>query len=138
LESGGARAWVFEQIEGSGKPAVESVQQTYRRLFRHFIDMRAFSHDVEDEKIIQELFCANVCFVVETKTRFFKLYGWDAGVSEAGGSGMNHANPDEVGAWVLNLSSREDDLETQLPYTLDAGDYASTKALVEGLLIPTA
>lgn len=120
-------------FEGEGiEPNEALAGDPYQNLFTHQVRFRIFKDDPTTKEQVLNLTRSEVVAIIETKNGRFEIYGVDSGL-RATEYANNRNDPAEVG-YNLLLSTRENDREGKLPLTLFDTDYASTKAIVDGLL----
>lgn len=101
-------------------------------FIQHNVIMKVYATDPCEREFFNQLSNSTVVAIVETRNEEFLIYGLKNGltVSEGTQDYGNVAGTD-IGA-IVTLTGEE----VEVPVVLDAGDYASTLALIKGLVCP--
>lgn len=115
------------------EPNVSLAGDPYQDLFLHQLRMRIHKDDPATKEQVLNLIKGRVVAFVETNNDRFEVYGKDSGlrVSEYAD---NRTDPGEVGFNIL-LATKNNDRESLPPVTLFDTDFATTKTIVDDLLI---
>lgn len=139
VTSPAAAAYKFEGLKASNRPLTELVKGPYQSFWNHQIEFRIFTNTPEAKEQIEALKNGRVVAILENNFRgstgncAFELYGEKIGL-ELSVATQDKNDADSQGAWVLTLSSPDDNKEPNVQATIFDTDYATTKALVESLL----
>jgi len=114
------------------------VQGTYDNRFRHQLGFLVFENGGAIKEEIYQMTKGDIVGIVENKHRgsageaAFEVYGIAVGMrASAATRDVNDA--ETGGAHAVTLQSEDDSLEPRLPASLFSTDYATTKAIFDGL-----
>ena len=134
----GIVAYTYQGKNNSVVPKYELVKQTYAEVYNHEINFKVFDVSPSAKEQLELLAKGQMVAIVQNKYKgtdgnaAFEVYGADAGlvctqnISEV-------ASTDTGGAFDLILKSDETAMEPHMPKSVFITDYATTKAIVEGL-----
>jgi hypothetical protein len=135
----GVVGYVFEGQNNSNAPKASMVVGKTFNNFNHDVAFLALSKDAATKKTLENLSKGRVVAIVQNNYKgtsgesAFEVYGGDAGLlCTAMESDVN--NNDTGGAYAITLASKAPSLEPHLPATIYITDFATTKAIVDGLV----
>ncbi len=130
----------YEGQKLSHHPSYEMVKKPFTNVFKHQVEFLVFNFTQTMKANLQKMSKGKIVAVVENNYQgtagetAFEVYGYNTGlfVEEM----KRDANDtDNQGAFVIKLSSDEAALESVLPQALFLTDYATSKAIVDSLLV---
>ncbi len=136
--SSGKVAYTYAGVNNSNKPKYELVKGEYSTFYNHEINFKVFDASPTTKEQLELLAKGQMVAIVKNKYKgtdgnsAFEVYGADAGLICTQNI-REIAGGDAGGAFDLILKSDETSLEPHMPKTVFITDYATTKAIVEGL-----
>lgn len=134
----GTVAYVYQGKNNSIVPKAELIKQTYAEVYNHEINFKAFKVDAVAKEQYELLARGSMVAIVMYKFKgtggnaAYEAFGTDAGLVVT--QNIREAqNQDTQGAYDIILKSDELALEPHLPKTIFDTDFATTKAIVDGL-----
>ena len=134
----GKVAYTYQGKNNSIVPKYELVKQTYAEVYNHEINLKVFDVSPTAKEQLELLAKGQMVAIVHNKYKgtsgnaAFEVYGADAGLVCT--QNIREVSPtDTGGAFYLILKSDETAMEPHMPKTVFITDYATTKAIVEGL-----
>lgn len=140
--SSGNQAYLFEGIRQSTTAQTELVQQTLSTGYNHSVAFSVFDVSSTQKANLEKMALSKIVIVVENRNALgnadsvFEVYGLGVGLEITTLTRIN--NDVETGA-AYTIEARTSDnegKEVTLPLSWWLTDYATTKALVTGLLTP--
>lgn len=135
----GVVAYTMDGKNNSIAPKYELVKQPYAEVYNHELNYKVFGVNASAKEQLEKKAKGRFVAIVHNKYKgasgdsAFEVYGADAGlVVTQMIRDVNSA--DTQGAFDIILKTSELSPEPHLPKTLFITDYATTKAVVEGLL----
>lgn len=101
------------------------------KFYTHDVQLKLFSSNCAEDKILEELFVADVIIILEDNNQEFKLYGQKNGLDQTGGT----QNSGQVAASDISDTLIFTGEESELPKRVFDTDYAATKALLESYVV---
>lgn len=135
----GANAFVFEGQNNSNTPKNDMVKGKVFNNFTHEVAFLALTKDAATKETLEEITKGRFVAIVQNNYKgnagasAFEVYGGDAGMI-CTVMGADPANADTQGAYSITLASLAPSLEPHLPATIFITNYATTKAIVDGLV----
>jgi GH15 family glucan-1,4-alpha-glucosidase len=135
----GVVAYTFEGKNNSIEPATELVKRPYSETYKHMIDFKAFVNTAAAKETIEKLAQGLYVGIVANNKKgasgaeCYEVYGNDAGL-QATVITRKLNDADTQGVYAITLSTPEKSAEGNLPASLFKTDYATTKAIVDGLI----
>ena len=136
----GVQAYAFTGFRRTNKPSYEFVPGEARVGWNHIINFQINELTYEVKETINKMANGRFIGIVENLDRSadntFEIYGFDVGLLLGEGS----RNPDDIdtgAGFVLQLATGDTQSSEQLtPLQLFDTDYATTKAIFDGLTTP--
>jgi hypothetical protein len=134
-----AKGFRYEGYNTSVKPKTTFIKKDYSARYDHMVDFVIFAKGSDVKAEIEKLGTNRVVAIIENIHKSgdsaFEVFGTDLGLELTTiKSDPNDANSE--GAYELTLTSPANFKEPHMPATFFATDYASTKALLLGLITP--
>lgn len=135
----GVVGYKFEGKNSSIEPMQKLVKQKYSEVYDHEVTFKVFKADAATKEQIEKLAGGKVVAIVENLHKgpsgnsAFEVYGESIGL-ELMDLDRSLANAETQGAFNLILRTPDIAKEAHLPATLFTTDYATTKAIVDGLV----
>lgn len=137
--AGIATAFYVEGKNNSNAPSFALVKQTYGDVYDHMVNFLGFDLTNAAKEALDTFVGGR--YVVAIENSFKGATGESAFELLGAGSGMeikvftrDALNNDNQGAYVINLGTPEIGKEAHMPYAIFDTDYATTRAMLEGLL----
>lgn len=136
----GTRAYLVEGINDSTLPKHSYVQGAFLGSFMHEVNYKVFSLGADIKELLEKKTKGRFVAIVENKFKgnngecAFEVYGADSGLIVTLLE-RDPGNADTQGAYDLTLASSEKSREAHLPATIFSTNYATTKAIVDALLV---
>ena len=135
----GATGYAIEDAKGKAiKPSYEPDESGPQTTYRHKVGFIIYENSAAIKQEISRMTNGSLVAIVENKDKgtnggaAFEIYGLNSGLMLKGNSRDPHSK--ETGAgYSLSLENDEDSPEPTMPLTLYKTDYATTKALFDGL-----
>ena len=134
----GDLSYKFEGKNYSVEPTQKLVKQKYAEVYDHEVTFKVFVANAATKEQLEKMASGSVVAIVENVHRgadgesAFEVYGRGSGLEVQDLERMLN-DADTQGAFNIVLRSSEVAKEPHLPATLYETDYATTKAIVEGL-----
>jgi hypothetical protein len=134
----GIVAYTYQGKNNSVVPKYELVKQTYAEVYNHEINFKVFDVSPSAKEQLELLAKGQMVAIVQNKYKgtdgnaAFEVYGADAGLVCTQNI-REVSSTDTGGAFDLILKSDETAMEPHMPKSVFITDYATTKAIVEGL-----
>lgn len=135
----GARAFRVQGQNNSNNTRWELVKQRYTRMYNHIVSFVGFDLGPSGYERYEELSNALVVAVVVNNYRgtngnaAIKIYGLDAGL-RASTMSQDMSSADTQGAVQIEMASDEINKEPHTPATLFDTNFATSLAIIEGLV----
>lgn len=135
------RAWEFQGQLLSNEPKYSLVGKKYNNLYKHEIKFLCFDVSPAAKLNLEKMAKGRLTAVIQYNYKgiledsAYDVYGKEAGLYVTALE-RNPNDPDNQGAIVVTLSSRDESLESRMPVSFFDTDYATTKALVDSLTTP--
>lgn len=132
-------AYKFEGKNNSIEPRAALAKGRYYELYDHEVIFKVFDNSAEVKAEVEALAKGRYVIIIENSHKgaagesAFEVYGDESGLELAEGE-RAVSDTETQGAFNLTLRSSEYSRESHLPATLYDTDYATTKAIVTGLL----
>jgi hypothetical protein len=136
----GTLAYEVEGKNNSNLPMFELQRGKYSEGYNHQVSFIAFKTDAATKKQFEQMAQGRMVAIVERNYKgsggnsAFEVYGLDSGLIMSEGK-SDLADADTMGALSIVLKSQEESLEKHLPRALFLTNYATTKAIVDALLV---
>lgn len=136
----GIQAFSFEGYRRSHKPSYELVPGPNSVGYNHILDFVVHESSYAQKENLMRMNNGLSIVVIEnldkSSDNSFEIYGASIGLQAI--TSVRSVDDPEIGAgFTIQLSTGEDvTKEPLMPLTLNAGDYASTKAIFDGLVTP--
>jgi hypothetical protein len=140
VTSPAARGYEFEGLNSSNDKETSLNFGRYTRTYNHQVTFRVFQNGPDVKAQLEALAKGKVVAIVEHNFRgsdgsaAFELLGRVQGL-EVLEMTSNMSDQETQGAYVVRLSTPELFKEPNLPATVFITDYATTKTMVDGLLV---
>ncbi len=134
----GKVAYTYQGKNNSVVPKYELVKQTYAEVYNHEINFKVFDVSPDAKTQLELLAKGQMVAIIENKYKgtdgnaAFEVYGADAGLVCTQNI-REISSTDTGGAFDLILKSDETAMEPHMPKPIFITDYATSKAVVEGL-----
>jgi hypothetical protein len=136
------RCWVFEGIRQSLAPSYELVPGAVSVGYMHMVNFLAFDITQAAKDNYEKMSLGKMFAIVENKNAIgngnsvFEVYGLNVGL-EANSIVRNVNDQESGGAFNISLQTPDGEgKEPKMPQSWWLTNYATTKALVDGLLTP--
>lgn len=135
----GSVAYQYEGKNNSVEPRAQLVKQRYAEVYDHEVMFKVFKADAATKAQLELLAKGKVVAIIENNYKgasgaaAFEVYGIDTGLYVQDLE-RTLADVDTQGAFAITLRTSDQSKESHLPATLYDTDYATTKAIVDGLL----
>lgn len=129
------QGYEFQGQLNSNEPSAEMIKQGFNRVYDHTVIFKGFSTTPDTKKLMSDLVKSKVVAVVENNDQTFEVYGIGTGLLVET-LVRNPADTETGGAYDVTLKTDENIKEPRLPLSWFLTDYATTKALVDALLVP--
>lgn len=135
----GDLAYKFEGKNSSVEPMQKLVKQKYAEVYDHEVTFKVFKVNAATKEQLEKMASGKVVAIVSNLFKgasgeaAFEVYGEEIGL-EVQELERSLADVDTQGAFNLVLRTPEIAKEAHLPATLYDTDYATTKAIVDGLI----
>lgn len=143
ITGSGNAGYAFQGIRRSLNPQSAFVPATVSVGYDHQADFQVFQVDQIQKDNIEKLGLSKVVAIIENVNAIgngdavFEVFGKDAGMEMQAGPMRVNADNETNGSYTISLkTSDESGKEPKLPTSWFDTDYATTKALVDALLIP--
>lgn len=132
----------FFTVDGknnSNAPSFNLVKQAYADVYDHLFNFLCFDLSNEAKKALNDMVGGRYVVIFENNYRgnsaeaTFEILGSNAGL-EFKTFTRDPLNNDNQGAYVITMGTPDVGKEPHAPYSLFDTDYATTKALLEGLI----
>lgn len=139
--SSGKQAWAFVGQLLSNEPKYSLIPKRYNNLYKHEIKFLAFDVSPAAKLNLEKMAMGRMVAVVQYNYNnvagdaAYDVYGKLAGMYVTALE-RNPNDPDNQGAIVITLSSKDESLEPRMPETFFKTTYAATKVLVDALTTP--
>jgi hypothetical protein len=136
----GKVGYVFEGQRNSNDASSEFVKARYSVGYNHQIVFRAFGNNAAIKKTMEQLAKGSIVAFPENNFKgtdgdaAFEVYGLEVGL-QVDSLGSNKSDAETGGAYVITLKTPDDFKEPHLPATIFDTDYATSKAIVDSLLV---
>jgi hypothetical protein len=136
----GARGYVYTGKNNSHEPRAALVKLRYAEVYEHEVSFKVFDTSPAVKKELQNMAKTKVIalvqnnFVNATGNSTFELYGLGAGLEQVELERLG-ADTETQSAWSLVIRTSEFAREAALPNTFFLTNYATTKALVDALIV---
>ncbi len=127
----------FEGQLNSNEPSYELVKQGFNRVYDHILTFKGFDVSAASKLNFSQMVKAKVVAFIENNDKTFEVYGADTGLL-VDTLVRNPNDSDTGGAFDVTLRSDENIKEPKMPLTWLDTDYATTKALFDGLKLAAA
>lgn len=134
--------FAFNGIRQSLNPQYQFIPQTVSVGYDHQVDFLIFDISQVQKDNIEAMGLGKITAVIENKNtpgngdNFFEVYGLKAGMEMQTG-GRIPMDLETQGAFSLSLKTSDNEgKEPKMPQTWFSVDYATTKVLVDALLVP--
>ena len=140
VASPAARAYQYEGKNNSIDSKTDLVKTRYSTNYDHQVIFRIFGDGPTIKQQVESLVTGKIVAILEKNYRgedgeaSFEIRGLDVGL-EVTALTKDDSDAETQGAYVITLSSPEAFKEPHLPATLFLTDYATTRALVDALLV---
>lgn len=138
----GARLWAFDGLRDSLQPRTVFVPGTNQLGYDHQIDFLAYGVSAADRLQLDKLAFGDIFGIVENGDNsslgdaFFEVFGFEMGLETITDERVN-ASAETNGAYAIQLKTPDrGGKEDGKSLVFFDTDYATTKALVDALLIP--
>ncbi len=134
----GVEAYVYQGKNNSIVPKYEFIKQTFAEVYNHEINFKIFNVDADIKDQLEKLAKGTMVAIVQNKFKgangnaAYEIYGADSGLVTTQNL-REITNQENQGAFDLIIKSDETSLEPHMPKTLFNTDFATTKAIVDGL-----
>lgn len=138
LLNSGTNAYAYEGQNFSNEPDHAFTRTGFSVFFNHQVRFRVFANDPETKRQLNLLARGNVVAIIANNyintagSTAYELYGLKNGLVQQEGT-RPVSSIEEGGAHNILIGSHESALEPKLPASIFITDYATTKAMVEGL-----
>ena len=142
LIPGGAKGFVYEGKNNSIEPSHALVKKDFAEVYEHSVKFKVFTNNGFTKKELEAMAKGRVIAIVENNhlgadgESAFEIYGLDTGLVLTVHT-RTVADDATQGAYDLELKSSEKSPEPHVPASFFLTSFAITKALVDGLLVPT-
>ena len=144
IKTGVLAAYAFDGFRQSLNPSVEFVPQTLSIGYRHTVEFQVFDISSTQKLNLEKMALGKIVAVVENKNSpgnvdsVFEVFGLGTGMEVQTMTRINR-DLETAGSWSIVLSTPDNEgQEATLPISWFDTDYATTLALVDALLVPTA
>ena len=138
--SGSALAYAFEGYRQSVDPGCEFVAQSLSIGYDHYVNFQVFDISSTQKYNLEKMALGKMCAIVENRNAegnadsVFEIFGLGAGMEVVTLTRINR-DLDTAGSFSIGLKTSDaEGKEVTLPLSLWDTDYATTKAIVDGLL----
>lgn len=138
--AGAKTGFVYEGKNNSNAPKFELIKKEFSEVYNHEINFKIFSVNADAKKELEALAKGTVVAIVQNKFKgvdgesSFEVYGSGSGLVLT--QNIREIQGDATqGAFDAILKSDEKSLEPHMPNTLFNTDFATTKAIVDSLLV---
>jgi len=135
----GVVGFSYDGKNNSIAPKYELVKQTYADVYNHEVNFKVFDASPVAKEQMELLAKGQMVAIVQNKYKgtdgnaAFEVYGVDSGLICTQNI-REITNVENGGAFDLILKSDEASLEPKLPRTFFITDFATTKAIIDGLV----
>lgn len=139
ITSPAAKGYLFEGYKSSVGPKVSLVPNPYLSSWKHEVLFRIFDNTPETKAIIEGLKDGTFVAIVKNNNQgtngnaVYELFGKGVGLELTTGDSDKN-DQESQGAWVLTLSTPDNNQEPKLPASIYLTSLAITKAMVDSLL----
>lgn len=130
-------AYLFEGFKDSVKSKIDIVQTDSGPMYKHMVDFVVYDVSPVQRQNLERMCRGSVSAFVEKRKKdsnSFELYGADAGMYVV--PGTLYSSNENGGVFRISLASLDGQEETKMEQTILATDWATTRALVQGLTFP--
>lgn len=142
LIAGGAQGFQYDGKNNSNEPSFSLVKKDFAEVYEHIVKFKVFTNNGDDKKELELMAKGRVIAFVENHhlgadgDSAFEIYGLDTGLILSVHT-RTVADDATQGAHDLELKSSEKSPEPHPPASFFKTDFATTKALVDSILVPT-
>ncbi len=143
LVAGGAQMFQYDGKNNSNEPSFALVKKDFAEVYEHSVKFKVFLNDGATKKELEAMANGRVFAITENNhlgpagNSAFEILGLETGLVLTVHT-RTVADDATQGAHDLELKSSEKSPEPHLPAAFFLTDFATTKALVDALLLPTA
>jgi hypothetical protein len=136
----GVLAYAYDGKNNSIAPKYEFIKQTYAEVYNHEINFKVFNVNPTAKKELEAMAKGSMVAIINNKFKgnngdnAYEVYGADAGLIISQNL-RDIINQENQGAFDVILKSDETAPEPHMPKTFFNTDLATTKGLVDGLLV---
>ena len=144
LAAGGKQGWAFQGVRTSLKPQSNFVAEEIAVGYDHQVDFLVFDISQAQKDNLEKLGVSKVVAIVQNMNSagnadsVFEVFGGGVGLELITNQRIN-GDQATMGVWSLSLKTSDNSgKEPKLPTSYFDTDFATTKAKVDALLVPTA
>jgi len=136
----GVRGYVFEGLNNSNEPRSAMVKQRYVNRYDHEVIFKVFKNSPDAKAQLQKLDGAKVVALIQNNHKgedgnaAFEIYGYETGLRLQELERVV-ADAELSGAYNVTIRNDEGASPSSLPQTLWDTDFATTKAIVDSLIV---
>jgi len=136
----GVRGYVFEGLNNSNEPRAALVKGRYVNGYDHEVIFKVFKNSPDAKAQLKRLDGAKVVALVQNNHKgasgnaAFEIYGYETGLRLQELERVI-ADAENQGAYTVTIRNDEVSRPSSLPHTLFDTDFATTKALVDSLIV---
>lgn len=140
LLASGTQAYQYDGKNNSNGNNFELIVKDFAEVYKHKLPFKVFKNDGATKQQLELMAKGRVIAIVENNHKglngnsAFEILGLDSGLVLSVHTRDSNDDPTQ-GAHDLMLESSDKSLEPHVPATFFITDYATTKALVESLLV---